>query len=61
MIHLFSAKELSSCIDRNARFFPRLMAENMPCCVFYAHGKRFYCHFHWLDVLEYFDVEGLLK
>lgn len=61
MIHLFTVNDLSNCIENTAIIFPRLATDNKPCCIFYANGEKYYCHFHWIDVLVYFDTEGLLK
>jgi hypothetical protein len=57
--HVFSVEDLATVAERDAitkAFIP--VGKHV---MIYTTNAKIFCHFHWIDVLIYFDTEGLLS
>lgn len=57
--HVFSVEDLATVAERDAttRCF-ELKGKHL---IVWVNHEKIFCHFHWIDVLIYFDTEGLLS
>lgn len=58
VIHVFSVEDLATVAERDADMRPeKLIGKHV---IISIDHKFIFCHFHWIDVLTYFDTLGLL-